>query len=284
MRPWFRVPSFLPLLEPGEAAAWIFLLGSWHNGHNPGINETRRKTGWGAGRTTAFMKTVAEWAESNGADVAEVRRKNLGNTCGTGAERERNGSGTPGASENADNRQAPEQQRNGSGTGAERERNDSRARDLLSERETEKETEKREEKGERARATPPLIEPSPLMSLLMGAGMAGGYASAAARALADAGVTDPAGAADLDEFDLGRIVGPARKALVIKAFRGAGWVPPKERRAVPAMPRPVVITEDGARVDPAGPVRPLSKSEAMIEALQQLKREGGRDGQRIRNN
>ena len=117
----------------------------------------------------------------------------------------------------------------------------------------------------------------------MGAGMAGGYAAAAARALADAGVTDPTAATDLDEFDLGRIVGPARKALVIKAFRGAGWVPPKERRAAPAMPRPVVITEDGARVDPAGPVRPLSKSEAMIEALQQLKREGGRDGQRIRN-
>ena len=159
MRPWFRVPNFLPLLEPGEAAAWIFLLGSWHNGHNPGINETRRKTGWGAGRTTAFIKTVAEWAESNGADVPEVRRKNLGNTCGTGAERERNGSGTPGASENADNRQAPEQQRNGSGTGAERERNDSRARDLLSERE--EKTEKREERGERP---PPQTAQEPFQS------------------------------------------------------------------------------------------------------------------------
>ena len=140
MRPWFRVPNFLPLLESGEAAAWIFLLGSWHNGHNPGINETRRKTGWGAGRTTAFIKTVAEWAESNGADVPEVRRKNLGNATGTLPERQRNATGTPGTSENLNNQAALERERNAIGTLPERLRNDSRAR-VPFEKETEKETE-----------------------------------------------------------------------------------------------------------------------------------------------
>jgi hypothetical protein len=40
----------------------------------------------------------------------------------------------------------------------------------------------------------------------------------------------------LDEFDLGRIVGSQHKGRVIAAFRRAGWLPPKERRSIPALP------------------------------------------------
>lgn len=275
--PWFRVPAFLAKELCGDhkatdAEAWVELLGLWHLGHDVSACELQRRLQWSKQKTLEFMPKVARWANENGAAV-------------------------PPRWTNCKTDRAPDRKPTGLLTGpiqveAGKPDNDRPVSDRATDRfptaanssaVEETQTQKRqEEKRERARATPP-PEPSPLMALLMGAGMAGGYAAAAARALADAGVTDPTAATDLDEFDLGRIVGPARKALVIKAFRGAGWVPPKERRAAPAMPRPVVITEDGARVDPAGPVRPLSKSEAMIEALQQLKREGGRDGQRIRN-
>ena len=134
--PWFRVPANLPALEPEEAAAWMVLLGLWHGGHDPSIGEMRRRTGWGAGRMTAFMGKVSAWAAENGAAMPD-RRADLkrtlksggdGNVIGTAAERQRNVIGTVEAAEKADNKVSPERERNDSGTGAECYRNDSRAR------------------------------------------------------------------------------------------------------------------------------------------------------------
>lgn len=134
--PWFRVPANLPALEPEEAAAWTVLLGLWHGGHDPSIGEMRRRTGWGAGRMTAFMGKVSAWAAENGAAMPD-RRADLkrtlksggdGNVIGTAAERQRNVTGTVEAAEKADNKVSPERERNESGTGAECYRNDSRAR------------------------------------------------------------------------------------------------------------------------------------------------------------
>ena len=134
--PWFRVPANLPALEPEEAAAWTVLLGLWHGGHDPSIGEMRRRTGWGAGRMTAFMGKVSAWAAENGAAMPD-RRADLkrtlksggdGNVIGTAAERQRNVTGTVEAAEKADNKVSPERERNDSGTGAECYRNDSRAR------------------------------------------------------------------------------------------------------------------------------------------------------------
>ena len=75
----------------------------------------------------------------------------------------------------------------------------------------------------------PPSEESPLLELLINAGMAGGYAAQVATKLVDAGITDPR-TASVDEFDLGRIVGSARKNLTIQAMRAGGWLPPSERR------------------------------------------------------
>ena len=134
--PWFRVPANLPALEPEEAAAWMVLLGLWHGGHDPSIGEMRRRTGWGAGRMTAFMGKVSAWAAENGAAMPD-RRADLkrtlksggdGNVIGTAAERQRNVIGTVEAAEKADNKVLSERERNESGTEAECYRNDSRAR------------------------------------------------------------------------------------------------------------------------------------------------------------
>ena len=134
--PWFRVPANLPALEPEEAAAWMVLLGLWHGGHDPSIGEMRRRTGWGAGRMTAFMGKVSAWAAENGAAMPD-RRADLkrtlksggdGNVIGTAAERQRNVIGTVEAAEKADNKVSLERERNESGTEAECYRNDSRAR------------------------------------------------------------------------------------------------------------------------------------------------------------
>ena len=139
---------------------------------------------------------------------------------------------------------------------------------------------------------PEVPECSPLVALLMNAGMPGGHAASTANKLVLEGITDPLGdvAAPLDEWDIGSIVGSRRKGLTIKAFRDAGWKPPKEREALArgrpqALPGPTMtITETGHRIEPTGPpTRPLTRAESQIEALMNLKQQGGSDGHRARN-
>ena len=133
------------------------------------------------------------------------------------------------------------------------------------------------------------VDFSPILALLVNVGIPAGYAASTTKKLVDAGITDPTDevAMALDEFDLGRIVGSQRKGQTIKAFREAGWKPPKERgqsaRGSPGGST-VVITETGERIEPRGPPgRPLTKSERQVEALQALKRKGGEDGRAVGN-
>ena len=133
------------------------------------------------------------------------------------------------------------------------------------------------------------VDFSPILALLVNVGIPATYAASTARKLVEAGITEPTDevAMALDEFDLGRIVGSQRKGQTIKAFREAGWKPPKERgqsaRGSPGGST-VVITETGERIEPRGPPgRPLTKSERQVEALQALKRKGGEDGRAVGN-
>ena len=86
---WFRVPSHIVLMEPSDAAGWLWLLGMWHAGHAPRHNEIRRHLGWGAGRVQAFIPKVARWAIENGAQVPSEVAEQFRSSHGAGAEQER---------------------------------------------------------------------------------------------------------------------------------------------------------------------------------------------------
>lgn len=245
---WFRVPSHIVLMEPAEAAAWLWLLGMWHAGHSPRHNEIRRHLGWGAGRVQAFIPKVGKWAIEAGASMPPEAAEQFRSSCGAVAEHYRSTTGAGETSTKAGKSKAPEQHRSDTGAVAEQQRSDSRAGDLL------REVEQRSEDLERGGGPPPqpiqgkqatviLSEPpaveSPLLSLLASSGMSMGQAALTLRALDEAGVTslDSEALVPLDEFDLGRIVGKA-KGQVVAALRRAGWRPPKERQAkVPALPK-----------------------------------------------
>ena len=122
---WFRLPVFIITADSDVRAAWVWLLGSWHIGAKPGINDLRRQTGWGGGRATKFMAEAREWAEANGAVVHKTTHRN---DTGTEAEQQRNETGTQEHRNNHNNSSGTEQDRNSSGTEPERNRNASRAR------------------------------------------------------------------------------------------------------------------------------------------------------------
>lgn len=65
--PWFRVPAFLPQKPPEVRAAWVYLLGAWHSGDDPGTREIARATGFGVGRVLAFVADARAWAADAGA-------------------------------------------------------------------------------------------------------------------------------------------------------------------------------------------------------------------------
>ena len=72
---WFRVPEWVWSVNDEasgkKARAWVYLLGSWHAGNDPGIREVMRATGYGGGMTTALVRDVARWARDAGARLPE---------------------------------------------------------------------------------------------------------------------------------------------------------------------------------------------------------------------
>jgi GNAT superfamily N-acetyltransferase len=72
---WFRVPEWVWSVNDEasgkKARAWVYLLGSWHAGNDPGIREVMRGTGYGGGMTTALVRDVARWARDAGARLPE---------------------------------------------------------------------------------------------------------------------------------------------------------------------------------------------------------------------
>jgi hypothetical protein len=267
---WFRVPSHIILMEPDEAAAWLWLLGMWHAGHAPRHNEIRRHLGWGAGRVQKFIPKVEKWAAEAGAAMPPGVAEQFRSSCGAVAEQLRSNTGAGETKTNAVNSKAPEQQRSDTGAGAEQERSDSRARNSSAQK-RERREEEREKKGEEPtqtihgpQATVVLPEPppeeSPLLALLASSGMPMGQAAAVARKLLEVGIVslDCPEMEALDEWDLGRIVG-TQKGRVIAAFRKAGWLPPKERRqqGIPALPPGLKVLDE--KGNPIGVIPPTTK-------------------------
>lgn len=266
---WFRVPSHIILMEPAEAAAWLWLLGMWHAGHTPRHNEIRRHLGWGAGRVQAFIPKVGKWASEAGASMPPEVAEQFRSSSGAVAEQLRSTTGAGETSIKAGKSKAPEQHRSDTGAVAEQQRSDSRAGDLL------KEVEKREEEREKGEApvqviqgtqatvvipAEPVVE-SPLVDLLSGAGLAPGQVAAVARKLLEAGIQSPTdeAAAVYDDFSLGNLVGNQHKGKVLPAFRRAGWLPPKERRqSMSALPPGMKIIDE--KGNPVGVV-PSTKAE-----------------------
>jgi len=72
---WYRVPEWVWTVNDAasgkKARAWVYLLGSWHAGNDPGIREVMRATGYGGGMTTALVREVARWAHDAGARLPE---------------------------------------------------------------------------------------------------------------------------------------------------------------------------------------------------------------------
>lgn len=143
--PWFRVPVQLIQSEPEDARGWIYLLGQWHIGANPGHNEIRRALGWGAGRVQKFIPKVAKWALLHGATVPEEVAEHFRSSSGAVAEQQRSstGAGQPALIE--DNQVVSEQERSTTGANAEQQRSGSRAGDPFREIKRERREEIRSE-------------------------------------------------------------------------------------------------------------------------------------------
>ena len=132
MSTWFRVPPWCMSIHSeasgDRARAWVYLLGSWHNGDNPSVREIRRVTGFGGGRADALIHEVHEWAIAAGATVPPaVARRVAGQHRGT------NGAATGHQAPSVTDTSSPSRGTNGAVAG--QERGVSRARVLLSERE-----------------------------------------------------------------------------------------------------------------------------------------------------
>ena len=79
---WYRVPEWVASCNDDaagkKARAWVYLLGTWHAGNDPGAREVMRATGYGAGMATALLPAVASWARDAGARLPERWSRSAG--------------------------------------------------------------------------------------------------------------------------------------------------------------------------------------------------------------
>lgn len=79
---WYRIPEWASTVNDAasgkRARAWVYLLGTWHAGNDPGPREVMRATGYGAATATALLPTVAAWARDAGSRLPERWARSAG--------------------------------------------------------------------------------------------------------------------------------------------------------------------------------------------------------------